>query len=481
MKAVEGIEMMKAWKIAPVVLAASVFLTACGDRGTDTTAAQTEGSAVQTEAEATTAPAASADAPAEAESLEEKSKTLVMKVVSGDFAGVVAEFNDELKDTLSEENFRAGWEQMTVSAGQFQDYYKTEAEESDKIYHCILQCEDSGIRLSFSYDEEGKVKSVWTDLFAIPPELTENETLKEQEIQIPFTSNGTEYQLSGVLTLPAGVEKPPVVILVQGSGQSDYNESIKGNKPFQDLAFGLAEKGIASIRYNKRYYQFPGQAPGALTISDEVLDDAATAIQMAAGLDSVDGSRIYLIGHSLGGMLAPKIAQDNPQLIGLISLAGTPRNLADVVYDQNVDALDQMADVNELQKQASLAQLKQMVEQAKSVSDLTDQTNLIGLPTCYWASLNQIDTVSIVKELKIPMLFLQGTADFQVKPDTDFAAWKEALDGHENAQFQTYEDLNHLFMKTNGKTDVSEYDVPGHVEQAVIDDIAAFILENAAE
>ena len=138
MKAVEGIEMMKAWKIAPVVLAASVFLTACGDGGTDTTAAQTEGSAVQTEAEATTAPAASTDAPAEAESLEEKSKTLAMKVVSGDFAGVVAEFNDELKDTLSEENFRAGWEQMTVSAGQFQDYYKTEAEESDKIYHLSL-------------------------------------------------------------------------------------------------------------------------------------------------------------------------------------------------------------------------------------------------------------------------------------------------------------------------------------------------------
>ena len=473
--------MMKAWKIAPIVLAASVFLTACGDGGADTAAAQTKGSTGQTEAEATTAPAASKDASAEAASLEEKSKELAMKVVSGEFSSVVAEFNDELKDTLSEENFRVGWEQMTVSAGQFQDYYKTEAEESDKIYHCILQCEDSGIRLSFRYDEEGKVKSVWTDLFAIPPELTENETLKEQEIQIPFTSNGTEYQLDGVLTLPAGVEKPPVVILIQGSGQSDYNEAIKGNRPFQDLAFGLAEKGIASIRYNKRYYQFPGQAPGALTISDEVLDDAATAIQMAAGLDPVDGSRIYLIGHSLGGMLAPQIAQDNPQLAGLISLAGSPRSLADIVYDQNVDALDQMADINELQKQASLAQLKQMVEQAKSVSDLADQTDLIGLPACYWASLNKIDTVSIVKELKIPMLFLQGTADFQVKLDTDFAAWKEALDGHENAQFQTYEDLNHLFMKTNGKTDVSEYNVPGHVEQAVIDDIAAFILENAAE
>lgn len=468
---------MKAWKWTMVAVSAVLFLGSCKADSVKDTKDPESAAPIKTEVETTTAAEQMTELTGEEASLVEKSKTLAMQVVSGDFASVTAEFNDTLKASLSEADFQTGWEQVMVSAGSFEEYYKTEIEEGSQVYHCILKFEESGVRLSFGYDADGKVQSIWTDFYAIPPELVENDRWKEQEISIPFTSNGTEYQLTGVLTLPVGTEKPPIVIFVQGSGQSDYNEAIHENRPFQDIAWGLAEKGIASIRYNKRYYQFPAQVPEAITVSDEVLEDVATAISFASGLESVENSRIYLIGHSLGGMLAPKIMKDNSQLAGMISLAGSPRHLADIVYDQNVDALNQMENINELQKQASLAQLKQMIDQVKSVSDLTDTTALIGQPACYWASLNEIDTVALVKELTVPMLFLQGTADFQVKVDTDFAAWKEALEGHENAHFQVYDGLNHLFMKTNGKTDISEYDTPGHVDQAVIDDISAFIQE----
>lgn len=302
---------------------------------------------------------------------------------------------------------------------------------------------------------------------------------REVAISIPFTSGGEEYQLDGILTLPESVKKPAVAILIQGSGQSDYNETVGENHPFQDLAWGLADYGIATIRYHKRYYQYPELAPDHLTISDEVLDDAATAIAMAGELDSVDPEAIFLIGHSLGGMLAPEIARANPQIRGFISLAGSPRHLADILYDQNVDALNQMEDVNEVQAQASLAMLRQMVEQAKEASDLEDTDMLLGAPLSYWASLNALDAAGAAKELRIPMLFLQGTADFQVKWETDFAAWQTALEGHPNVRFQTYEGLNHLFMPTNGKTDVSEYEIPGQMDAKVIGDMAAFIQENA--
>ncbi|WP_434309079.1 alpha/beta hydrolase [Hominifimenecus sp. rT4P-3] len=471
---------MKAWKLAAAMAGVVLFLGSCGT-DLNTTGDSAASTPAKTEAGTTTEAEQGTELADGELSLEEKSKGLALQVVSGDFASVTAEFNDTLKSSLSEADFQTGWEQVVVQAGSFEEYYKTEVEESSKVYHCILKFEERGVRLSFGYDEEGKVQSIWTDFYAIPPELVENDRWKEQEISIPFTSNGTEYSLTGVLTLPTGVKKPPIVVLVQGSGQSDYNESIQENRPFQDIAWGLAEKGIASIRYNKRYYQFPAQAPDAITVSDEVLDDAATAISFASRLESVESSQIYLIGHSLGGMLAPKITKENAQVAGMISLAGSPRHLADIVYDQNVDALNQMENINELQKQASLAQLKQMIDQVKSVSDLTDTTALIGQPASYWASLNEIDTAALAKELTVPMLFLQGTADFQVKVDTDFAAWKEALEGHENAHFQVYDGLNHLFMKTNGKTDISEYDTQGHVDQKVIDDIAAFIQENAIQ
>lgn len=296
----------------------------------------------------------------------------------------------------------------------------------------------------------------------------------EQDIQIPFAADGTEYRIDGVLTLPKGVEKPAVAILIQGSGQSDYNESIGENYPFRDLAWGLAENGIATIRYNKRYYQYPQLAADEITIQDEVLDDAAAAILLAGSLDSVDSERIYLIGHSLGGMLAPEIARCNPAIKGFVSLAGSPRSLADIMMDQNEDALARMTELSEMDRNINLAYIAQMVEQAKAAKP-GDTGTILGVPLGYWASLNAIDTPSIVRELTIPMLFLQGSDDFQVKAATDFAEWKELLEGSSLAGFIEYEGLSHLFMPSHGQFDLTEYDIAETMEPQVIRDIADWI------
>lgn len=295
----------------------------------------------------------------------------------------------------------------------------------------------------------------------------------EKKIQIGEGDN----KVDGLLTLPEGVENPPVIILVQGSGQSDMNETIgKGeNKPFKDIAQGLAEEGIATIRYNKRYYQYPKLAPKDLTVQDEILNDVNSAIEFAYNNEEVNNNKIYVLGHSQGGMVAPEIAKNNNKVTGIISLAGTPRKLEDVILDQNKDALDKMTDKTEAEKTAMLDEVKTEINKIKVLNPNDDQTTILGINSEYWVSLNNLNTPEVVKSLEIPMLFLQGDADFQVYKDVDFKAWQDILEGKDNATFISYPELNHLFMKTNGKSDITEYDTKGTVDAKVISDIAQWV------
>lgn len=98
-------------------------------------------------------------------------------------------------------------------------------------------------------------------------------------------------------------------------------------------------------------------------------------------------------------------------------------------------------------------------------------------PENYWHTLHGIDTPVIAQSLDIPMLFLQGGADFQISPEKDFNAWKTLLSGNPNAEFKLYSSLNHLFMPAGKTNTVSDYDTPAAVDPDVIEDISSWILK----
>ena len=106
-------------------------------------------------------------------------------------------------------------------------------------------------------------------------------------------------------------------------------------------------------------------------------------------------------------------------------------------------------------------------------SDLNE--TLLGQPAAYWLSLNSLEPEQYATSLSIPILILQGSEDFQVYPDVDFAQWQEILAGKENVTFKLYDGLNHLFMPSEGIRDVSDYDREAHLDATVLDDLAAFI------
>ena len=289
-------------------------------------------------------------------------------------------------------------------------------------------------------------------------------SFQEREVTI----GDDEWKLPGTLTVPAGSGPFPGVVLVHGSGPNDRDETVGGVKVFRDLAQGLASQGIAVLRYEKRTKVYGPKMAGlhGYTIEEETVEDAARAAAALRAQKEIDPAKVFVLGHSLGGYAAPRIAEEDGKLAGLIILAGNSRPLEDEIVDQaeyvGVNAKD-------------LEGIKAQAKRIKALEDADgDAPPLLGMPVSYLLDLKGYDPVTEAKKLTIRMLFLQGERDFQV-PMKDFALWKTGLAGRKDVTFQSFPTLNHLFVTGEGKSTEAEYRKPGHVAPEVIDAIAKWV------
>ena len=289
-------------------------------------------------------------------------------------------------------------------------------------------------------------------------------SFQEREVTI----GDDEWKLPGTLTVPVGSGPFPGVVLVHGSGPNDRDETVGGTKVFRDLAQGLASQGIAVLRYEKRTKAYGPKMAGlrGYTIEEETVEDAARAAAALRAQKEIDPAKVFVLGHSLGGYAAPRIAEEDGKLAGLIILAGNSRPLEDEIVDQaeylGVNAKD-------------LEGIKAQAKRIKALEDADgDAPPLLGMPVSYLLDLKGYDPVAEAKKLTIRMLFLQGERDFQV-PMKDFALWKTGLAGRKDVTFQSFPTLNHLFVTGEGKSTEAEYRKPGHVAPEVIDAIAKWV------
>ena len=262
---------------------------------------------------------------------------------------------------------------------------------------------------------------------------------------------------------------------MHGSGPNDRDETLGPNKVFKDLAWGLATNGIAVLRYEKRTKQCAGeviQAMATLTVNEETVLDAVAAAAFLRTVDGIAADRIFVLGHSLGGMVAPRIGAQDSRLAGLILLAAIARPLPDLLLEQSeyLAALDGKVDETEAKQ---LEELRQQMERVKAL-DFKEGEVILGTARAYWADLLAYDPVGTAKALTMPMFVLQGERDYQVTME-DFAAWKVGLAGRDGVTFKSYLPLNHLFIAGEGKPNPTEYDVAGNAASEVISDIAAWV------
>lgn len=302
----------------------------------------------------------------------------------------------------------------------------------------------------------------------VRPAYSKPDSFRERDV----TVGNDEWKLPGTLTVPVGKGPFPAIALVHGSGPNDRDETVGQTKVFKDLAEGLASRGIVVLRYEKRTRQYAAKtaAMERFTVNEETVDDAVQALATLRAQPEVDAKRVFLLGHSLGGNLAPRIAEADAKLAGLVLLAANARPLAEALLDQAEYLGATPADLQALRAQA--AKLKALEPADADAPPL--HIGPISAPASYWLDLNAYDPAATAKRLTIPMLILQGERDYQVTMK-DFALWKTAAGGRKNVVFHSYPGLNHLFIAGVEKSSPAEYDKPGHVAEEVVDDIAKWI------
>jgi dienelactone hydrolase len=282
----------------------------------------------------------------------------------------------------------------------------------------------------------------------------------------------------GTLTLPPGEGPFPAAVLVHGSGPNDRDETIGPNKPFRDLAWGLAERGIATLRYDKRSLARPQDliAVGEdLTVREEVIDDALAGLQLLRNRPEINPGALFVVGHSLGGALAPRIAEFEPRPAGVVVLAGSTLPLPEKMLEQYryIASLDGVTTHDEQEQIDKVAELVSTVRAGLN-GESVSAGYYLGVPIGYFRNLEAVDAPALLASIGAPALILQGGRDYQVTLD-DFQRWRHALKDEPQACLRVFDDLDHLFRAGVGPSGPGDYDTYKPMATEVVECVAGFI------
>lgn len=397
---------------------------------------------------------------------------LLDQLDAGQYSAAEAMFSPQMKAAVPAEKLKAVWESLPAqmgAAGKRGDAQTSEA-EGFRIVVIPLDYANGKLQARVALDKDDQIAGFLVQPAAAAPAAAPaaDANFIEQDFSVPASGNAKGV-LPGTLALPKGNGPFPVVVLVHGSGPQDRDETIGPNRPFLDIARGLAAQGIAVLRYDKRTHARPQDFTGAFSIDDETTDDAVAAVAALASNPHIDPKHIYVLGHSQGGLLAGRIAKAaDGKVAGLVLLAAPARPILDLLAEQNRYLLSLDGTISP-DEQAHLKTLDASIAEVRRNPDAT----LMNLPGRFWQQLEAVDPINDVRASQLPVLLLQGGRDFQVI-DADWQRWNTALQG-DRYTFYHYPALNHLGITGEGKGSLQDYEQPGHVDSTLINDIAQWV------
>jgi len=405
---------------------------------------------------------------------------VIDRLVSGDVEPLILAFNDKMKAAIDADGLRRMVPNTAAMVGAFKTRNGARTESQGGLRVVIVSCtfERSNVDFRVAFDSFDRIVGIGfrppapAVAYTAPAYVTPTAFRDEA-----FTVDAGGWPLPGTLAMPVGPGPFPGVVLVHGSGPNDRDASFGPNKLFRDLAEGLASRGIAVLRYDKRTRTHAARVATLrdFTVKEEVIDDAVAAVRKMRETARIRADRVFVLGHSLGGMLAPRIAAADPSIAGLILMAAAVKPLEQSIVDQTryLAMLDGKVSVEE---QAALDAVTKLAADVRALkpSDPPIVSPPFSAPASYWLDLRGYNPPAAASLLKQPMLVLQGERDYQVTME-DFAAWQRALGSRADVQLKSYPALNHLFMAGSGPSSPAEYDRSGHVDETVVRDIAAWI------
>lgn len=413
---------------------------------------------------------------------EAVARRLLQLLLESDVDGMTALLSEDLLQNFPIEQLGVFANGLEQQVGEFSHVSRVAYDQIQGMDAVVLVChfEKQTLGMYVVLNEEMKVQTFVFNLppaenFTPAPKYADTDAFIEREVYIPTG----DIKLPAALTIPVEAESVPLVILVHGSGAHDMDATLGPNKIFRDLAWGLSSKGIAVLRYEKRNFRNAHTLdPESATAWDETGADALYAIKYGKTIVEVNPDKIYLLGHSLGGMMAPRIAAETANLAGIISMAGSPRNIWEIIPDQ-LEHIAKVSGGDTLSAQKQAERLRELsADLRKKRSDLNAEytENCFDFfSASYLEDMNRHDIGEIAASLNKRILILHSERDYQVSM-IDYRAWEDALKDHQKTSFILYPKLNHFFMEGEGVPNPAEYLQEANFAIEPVNDIIEWVL-----
>lgn len=407
--------------------------------------------------------------------------TVVEMARAGRFGEMEQLFAPPLRAVVSAETVRDAWGAEINKRGPvciIEEPVIEQAKEGLVRARVPVICEHGELLVIMAIDSKGTLQGFrlaapegaasWT-----PPSYAKPKKFDEHDV----TVGSGPLAVPGTLSLPHGHGSRPGVVLLPPMGLFDRDETSGLNKPLKDLAWGLANRGVAVLRFDMVSYTHSQQVAALrdFTMTDEYVPHAVAAVHLLKLQPTVDPARVFVLGHSMGGKVAPRVVAAEPSIAGLVIMAGDTQPM----QHSAIRVARYLAQLSP--GPASEKAVETMIRQAALVDspDLSSSTPArelpFGLSGSYWLDLRSYDPVSTAAALGKPMLILQGGRDYQVTVQDDLSRWKAGLEHRSEVTIRVYEADNHLFFPGTGPSTPAEYDQAQHVDPAVIADIATWL------
>ncbi|HDR7471252.1 prolyl oligopeptidase family serine peptidase [Bacillus toyonensis] len=399
-----------------------------------------------------------------------------------DYKSAIDLTSRSLQKVISEEWLKSYWKELPaqLQAGSFKEIGEVTPKETNSVHTNVeikLVFEQFTVPLLIKLDPSGKIDDFQLSMSFSPvaerPSYSKPESFVDKEVVV----GSGAFPLPGTLSVPKGKGPFPAVILVQGSGATDQDETAFALKPFRDLAEGLASKGIAVLRYNKRTYEhgLKTQSSPFYTVDKETTDDALLVTHFLKNESLIDKNQIYILGHSQGGMMLPKMIEkdQNQNIAGAIVMGGPARTIQDVVLDQ-FEYLFSIGAMKPDEYKFYKSQFE-LLNDPNFSSQNPPKGFYLG-SAVFWDSIRKVKAAEMSKEQKTPLLIIQGERDYQVQSKIEIPLWKEQLKERDNVDYRLYPKLNHFFTEGDGElSKPDEYYSPANIPEYVINDIATWV------